>query len=54
MKRLNATGKYIEKWQAQVITASDEDYLWSLRLPTKVDRNVEGPVGIEISDLFQL
>lgn len=32
MKRLNATGKYIEKWQAQVITASDEDYLWSLSL----------------------
>ena len=32
MKRLNATGNYIEKRQAQVITASDEDYLWNLRL----------------------
>jgi len=32
MKRLNATGKHIEKWQAQVIKASDEDYPWSLSL----------------------
>jgi len=32
MKCLNATGKHIEKWQAQIIKASDEDYLWSLRL----------------------
>ena len=26
------TGKYIEKRQAQPITASDEDVLWNLRL----------------------
>ncbi len=32
MKRLNGTGKYIEKHQAQVITGADEDYLWRLRL----------------------
>ena len=32
LKRLNATGKYIEKRQAQPITASDEDVLWNLRL----------------------
>ena len=32
MKRLNAARNYIEKRQAQVITASDEDYRWNLGL----------------------
>ena len=32
LKRLNATGKYIEKHQAQPITASDVDVLWNLCL----------------------
>ena len=32
MKHLNATGEYINKKQAQPITAEQESHLWDLRL----------------------